>query len=555
MEQLIKDMIVRALKKARDTGDLVSEKPPEFVVEEPNLDTHGDYSVNAAMQMARTEKKPPRKIAESLCKHIQDPMGILDRTEIAGPGFINFYLKPEAWLGVLTQVHKQGADYGATDIGKGTRVLLEFVSANPTGPLTVGHGRGAALGDSLARLLRFCGYDLETEYYINDSGRQIRQLGRSVYLRFLQQKGTETAFPEDCYQGDYIREIAGKISRENLAALADMEEEEAIDWCARFAMPLMLAEIREDLESFGVTFDRWFSEQALYDDSRVDEAIEQFKGQGLVYEKDGALWFKTSDYGDEKDRVVVRSNGMTTYFASDIAYHKDKFERGYGHLIDVWGADHHGYVARVKAAITALGFDPENFFVPLVKLVTLTRAGQPVKMGKRAGNYVTLREVIDEVGPDPARLIYLSRDHESPLDFDLEEAKEQKADNPVFYVQYAHARIASIESKAAREGLLANGSFGEGAKGLMTEPEEVRLMKQLHKFPQAVRKAASTMEPHRMSVYLTELASLFHTFYNKCRVIGDDPDVSSARLFLVGAVKQVIQSGLALLGATAPETM
>jgi len=554
MKQKIKKMIYNASMDAYGKGDLPSSDFPEIEVEEPNAGSHGDFSTNISMVMASIQKMPPRKIAEAIIKNINDPDGIVDKTEIAGPGFINFFLNKHSWHPVLRKIHEQDALYGASDIGKGKKIQVEFVSANPTGPLHVGHGRGAAVGDSVANILLFCGYNVEKEYYINDSGRQINTLGRSVFLRYKKLFEADVQFPEDCYQGDYIRDLAGKARDDNGDKLLSMSEEEAISYCARFAAKDILSEIKEDLESFGVVFDRWYSEQKLYDSGKVDKTINDFRKQNIIFEDDGALWFRTKDFGDEKNRVVVRNNGLTTYFASDIAYHQDKFDRGFERVIDVWGADHHGYIPRVSAAIEASGHTKDKFDVILIQLVNLLRGGEPVAMSTRSGEFVTLRDVISEVGSDAARFIFLTRHYESPLDFDLELAKKKTNDNPVYYVQYVHARISSIILKAQERGI-SNIVWNDVAISRLTEPEEIQLIKIMARYPETVRYSAEYMEPHRITYYLMNLASAFHAYYNKHRVLTDEAELTLGRLYLVLAIKKIIRNGLSLLGVSAPEKM
>ncbi|MGD9221455.1 MAG: arginine--tRNA ligase, partial [Desulfobacterales bacterium] len=444
--------------------------------------------------------------------------------------------------------------YGASDIGRGQKFQVEFVSSNPTGPLHVGHGRGAAVGDAVANILAFCGYDVQKEYYINDSGRQIRTLGQSVYLRYRELLGQTVKFPEECYQGVYIHELAADIKAQKGDGLLALPEEDAIMHCARFAAQNILDGIRDDLKLFGLEFDCWFSEQSLYDSGRVDEILRQFRKQGIIYEKEGALWFKTSDFGDEKDRVVVKANGETTYFASDIAYHQDKYERGFERVVDVWGADHHGYIPRMKAAIEASGHRRDQFDVILVQLVNLLRAGEPVAMSTRAGEFETLRDVINEVGRDAARFIFLTRHYESALDFDLEVAKQKTNDNPVYYVQYVHARIASILRKGDERGV-GKISWNDQAVARIKAPEEIDLIKALARYPEVLVGSAQSMEPHRVTYYLMELASAFHTYYNKHRVLTDDDLLRCGRLNLILAVQKVIRNGLTLLGVSAPERM
>ena len=554
MKQKIKNLILQSAKEAYEKGDLPSAAFPEIEVEAPKLESHGDFSTNIAMTMASVQKMPPKKIAASIIKHITDPDGIIEKAEIAGPGFINFFISTSSWHPVLREIHQKDARFGASDIGNGEKVQVEFVSSNPTGPLHVGHGRGAAVGDSVANILGFCGYDVQTEYYINDSGRQINTLGQSVFFRYRELFGETITFPEDCYQGEYIRDFATQIKAHKGKDLLDQDEEKSISYCARFAAERIIAQIRQDLMTFGVEFDNWYSEQSLYDSGKLDAVIDDFRKKNIIYEKDGALWFKTKDFGDEKDRVVVRKNGQPTYFASDIAYHQDKFDRGFERVIDVWGADHHGYISRVKSSIKASGRDGNRFNVILVKLVNLLRGGEPVAMSTRAGEFVTLSDVIKEVGRDAARFIFLTRHYESPLDFDLELAKKKTSDNPVFYVQYVHARISSIARKGRERGL-DDISWEDEAIAMLQEPEEINLMKTMARYPEVLRQSAEHLEPHRIAFYLMNLASSFHAYYNKHRVLTDEPLLSRGRLYLVLAVKKVIRNGLTLLGVSAPEKM
>ena len=554
MKQKIKNLILKAALNAHEKGDLPSSKFPDVEVEAPKIEAHGDFSTNIAMVMASVQKMQPKRIAEAIIKNIDDPEGIIAKTEIAGPGFINFFINSVFWHPVLRMIHEEDGRYGASDIGRGRKTQVEFVSSNPTGPLHVGHGRGAAVGDAVANILLFCGYDVEKEYYINDSGRQINTLGRSVLFRYRQLLGKDIEFPDDCYQGDYIRDLARQIKEDKGSALLDQREDETVLYCAQFAAKQIIAGIRDDLKSFGVEFDNWFSEQSLYDSGKVDKVLNDFRKQNIIYEKDGAHWFKTKEFGDEKDRVVVRNNGQTTYFASDIAYHKDKFDRRFERVIDIWGADHHGYIPRIKASIEAAGYSKERFDVILVQLVNLLRGGEPVAMSTRAGEFITLADVISEVGSDAAKFIFLTRHHESPLDFDLELAKKKTNENPVFYVQYVHARISSIIRKGRERGI-ENTGWDEKAIAMLKEPEEINLIKSLGSYPETVRLSAEFMEPHRITFYLMNLASSFHAYYNKHRVLTDDPLLTGARLYLVVAVKKVIRNGLTLLGVSAPEKM
>ncbi|PIE70129.1 MAG: arginine--tRNA ligase [Deltaproteobacteria bacterium] len=556
MKQLIKDKIIEAAVAAHAAGDLKSDAFPEVILESPRLLAHGDLSTNLAMIMAKAQKMAPRAIAEVLVRFLGDGDGLFEKVDIAGPGFINFYLNPERWAPLLARIHDKGDAYGRTDIGKGKKIQVEFVSANPTGPLHVGHGRGAVVGDTVANLLAHCGYDVQREYYINDSGRQIQTLGRSVYLRLKAQNGMTVAFPDDCYQGAYIRDLAAALPEADKASVLSADEPAGVAACARYAATEILNGIRDDLSAFGVTFDNWFSEQTLYDADKVMTVIDELKQRGIIYDDGGASWFNTSNFGDEKDRVVVRSNGMTTYFASDIAYHQDKYDRGFERVIDVWGADHHGYIPRMKAAIQATGQDADAFDVILVQLVNLLRGGEPVAMSTRSGEFVTLKEVLDEVGTDAARFIFLTRHYESHLDFDLEVARQKTADNPVYYVQYVHARISSILARAVDAGHADAGSHASAAAvRQLTHADDIALVKLLLRYPDVVSFAASVMEPHRITYYLMELAGAFHSYYNKHKVLTDDPVLTEGRLYLMQAIRVVIRNGLSLLGVSAPESM
>lgn len=552
--EVLRDTLTEALKKAGAAGSLSIEAGmPEIMLEEPKIEAHGDFSTNLAMTMAKAQKMPPRKVAETLVSFIQVGGDFIEKVEIAGPGFINFYLKKDAWLPAIEEVLKAGSEYGRVAFGKGQKVQVEFVSANPTGPLHVGHGRGAAVGDAVADLLSHCGYDVVKEYYINDSGRQISTLGGSVYLRLKALHGESIEFPGDYYQGDYIVDLARELDEKRGAEIMAAPETGGRAICARYAADRIMDGIKDDLDAFGVKHDIWYSEQSLYDAGKVEKAISDLKERGVIYENEGAWWFRTTDYGDEKDRVVVRSSGETTYFASDIAYHMEKYERGFDRVIDVWGADHHGYIPRMNACIQASGHSKDKFNVILVQLVALLRAGEPVAMSTRTGEFVTLREVIDETGKDAARFMFLMRHYDSHLDFDLELAKKKTNENPVYYVQYVHARIASILKKAAEEGRKACGVAE--ASGLLQTDEEMRMIKALARYPQIMTLAGKNLEPHRITFYLMDLAGLFHAFYNKHRVLTEDLVQSSARLLLISAVQVVIRNGLALLGISAPEQM
>jgi len=555
MKEKIRQLVLAAAQTAYAKGDLKTDTFAPVDITEPKIGAHGDLSTNFAMTCASTQKMAPKKIAEAVLKHLNDPEGVIAATEIAGPGFINFFIKASAWHPVMVKIHEQENRYGASDLGKGLKVQVEFVSANPTGPLHVGHGRGAVVGDAVASILSFCGYDVQKEYYINDSGRQIHTLGRSVLFRCKELAGKPEPFPEECYQGDYIYDLAREMIADKGDWLFSAGEEEAATVCAKFAADKILAVIRGDLDLLGIGFDNWFSEQTLYNSGKVQGVIDYFQQKKLIYEKDGALWFKTSDFGDEKDRVVVRENGQPTYFASDIAYHKDKYDRGFEKIIDVWGADHAGYIDRTKASIMAFGNDEKKFVVILIQLVKWLRGGEPVSMGKRSGQFITLKEVVNEVGRDAARFIFLTRHYESPLDFDLEIAKKQTNDNPVYYVQYVHARISSIMKKAKAEWGISDISADPAAIALICAPEEIQLIKHLARYPETIRLSVEFLEPHRIAFYLMELAADFHAYYNKHRVLTDNAVLTAGRLYLVAAVQKVIRNGLTLLGVSAPESM
>jgi arginyl-tRNA synthetase len=552
---LVRDELSFIVRKAlQDVFGIAEDFEPELEI--PSLAQHGDYATNAAMVLAKSLKKNPREIAEKLSEPITSlGANVLDRLEIAGPGFINFFIKKEAFRRVLPMVFEQGENFGKTDVGKGRFVQVEFVSANPTGPLHVGHGRGAAVGDALARILEASGYRVHREYYINDVGKQMNILGRSLYLRYLELLGRQIEFPEDHYRGDYMKDLARDFLQEVGIKYLDIPEDEAVPVCSKYAAQKILDGIRKDLEDFRVTYNEWFSEEKLHREGMVESAIDQLRSRGFIYEQDGAVWFKSSLFGDEKDRVIVRSNGAKTYFAADIAYHWNKMQRGFDTIIDIWGADHHGYVPRIKAVVEALGFDPKKLNIILVQLVNLLRGGQPVAMSTRAGEFVTLREVMDEVGVDAARYMFLTRRSDSPLDFDLELAKAQSSENPVYYVQYAHARISSLFAVAAERGVKLDVETAFKHLDRLEEPQEIQLTKILGEFPFVVKKSAECLEPHRIPYYLHELASTFHAYYNHHRILTDDDALTQARLALAGAIHIVLKNALKLIGLSAPDKM
>jgi len=555
MKNILSEKIQAAVATARAAGELSGrEFPSGIVVEVPRAASHGDWSTNAAMVLAGVEKKPPRAIAETLIKHIEDPEGYLDKTEIAGPGFINFTLSGRWWQEVLRRIGRQGPAYGRLSLGEGRRVLLEIGSINPTGPIHVGHGRVMAVGDALARVLEAAGWEVSREYYVNDAGNQMQTLGRSVLYRYLALFGRNVEFGENFYQGDYVQTLATELRDEVQDRYLNLAEAEAVRAIYPWAAARIMDGLREDMAAFKVTFDRYFSEQSLYDQGLVEAALADLKTHGHLYEADGAVWFRSTTFGDDKDRPLVKSNGEKTYITPDLAYHRDKYLRGYDLLIDIWGADHHGYIPRLKAGIEAMGQDPNKLEALLVQMVSLLRDGEPVSMSTRAGEFVTLREVLDEVGADAARFSYLLRRFDSKLDFDLEVAKRQSSDNPVYYVQYAHARISSVFKKAAEEGPDPAG-LEDAPLDRLTEPEEVALIKHLAAYPDVVEGAAVSLEPHRLTHYLMDLSGLFHPYYNRHRFIGEDPELSRARLFLAGCIRRVVANGLGLLGVAAPETM
>lgn len=554
MEKHLQQIIYQAALKASASG-LLPQAPPETVnIEVPRIKAHGDFSTNYAMVAAKSQKKPPREIAGALVGNIAigGDSGI-ERVELAGAGFINFFMQHAAWTPYITNALAQGAQYGTNTYGQNRRVQVEFVSANPTGPLHIGHGRGAAVGDAVASLLKACGYNVEREYYINDSGRQIGTLGRSVYLRMRKAQGGEVDFPDDCYQGDYIKDIAADLLAREGQALLQKSAGEAMDICARYAASVILDGIRDDLAAFNIYFDNYFSEQSLYDTGRVAAVLQLLEDKDLAYRQEGALWARTTLFGDEKDRVVVRATGLTTYFASDVAYSQEKFQRGFDRLINVMGADHHGYIPRLKAGVEMLGYDSAKTDAILVQMVNLLRDGKPVAMSTRSGEFETLRAVIDEVGADAARFIFLTRSYDSPLDFDLNVAKKQSNENPVYYVQYVHARICSILQKAKETGLDAVAA--DAGLDRLTAAEEMDLIKAIQAYPAVVAEAGTTLAPHRLTHFLMEFAAAFHSFYNVHRVLDENKDVAHGRLNLIKAVAQVIQNGLALLGVNAPEKM
>jgi arginyl-tRNA synthetase len=584
LERLLREALRNLVPTVLPQSLAESVDPAQVVVERAREAQHGDFASNIALRLAKAARKNPRELAQALIAALPKSE-LVAGAEVAGAGFINFRLAKDAWFASLKQVVAQGAAYGRSTIGAGRKVMLEFVSANPTGPMHVGHGRGAAYGATLGNLLDATGHTVYREYYINDAGRQIDILAVSVYLRYLELCGEKVAFPSNGYRAEYILPVARELHArrgETLRRGADEiargappdaphggDKEKHIDALIEnsrrllgaaefesivlFARDAMMADIRNDLEEFRVTFDRWYSERELARSGAVDEALRGLEDSGRVYEKDGARWFRSTEYGDDEDRVVVRANGEKTYFASDIAYHWDKLQRGHELLIDVWGADHHGYVARVRGALVALGYPGSSFEVCLMQLVSLYRGGEKLAMGKREGNFVTLRDLRNEVGNDAARFFYLMRSHDQALDFDLELAKSRSNENPVYYIQYAHARVASVMKQLAAKGYRYEPEAAD--LSLLTNAHEQAVITALSKYPEVIEHAALNRAPHALVHFLRDLANGLHTYYNAEQFIVEDTALRNSRLMLVLAVQQVIRNGLTLLGVSSPETM
>ena len=572
----IKDILAAAIKaaaqKAIDDGTLKPGALPEVMLEVPPQKEFGDFATNFAMQSARSLHCAPRQIAQAVVNNLD--CASVEKAEIAGPGFINFYLKQNWTADLLASILAAGDNYGnlpANDLG---RIQVEYVSANPTGPLHIGHARGAAVGSAMVNLLRAAGYDVESEYYINDAGNQMNNLAASVNARYLQllkleemggvpadltvkqldEMPTGIPFPENGYHGYDIIETAQRIIRIYGKEFVALDEKERLAKFLDIAYKEKLAGLKEDLEAFGVTFDVWFSEKSLHEANKIREAVAFLQERGYIYEQGGALWLNSTAQGDDKDRVVIRDNGIPTYFAADIAYHRNKFERGFARVINLWGADHHGYIARVKAAVNALGFDANNLEIMLLQMVRLYRNGDIVKLSKRTGETITLRELMDEVGTDAARYFFCMRSLDSQLDFDMTLATEKSNENPVYYIQYAHARISSIGRQLAEAGITA-----EPAEQLkldtLVAPEELALIKKLGEYPELIARAARERAVHSVATYAYELAGLFHSFYNQCRILGVETDLQQARIALVKAVGHTIRHALGILGVSAPERM
>ncbi len=557
MKKTIHEIILNALGQALSEGELPAEPIPAFVVEQPGDPVHGDFACNAAMASARAFKKAPRAIAEIIVKNIVLDGTGLERVEIAGPGFINFYAGPSYFAGVLNEVEQQGEKYGCSDAGKSKRVLLEYVSANPTGPMHLGNARGGALGDSLASIMKAAGYYVEREFYVNDAGNQIEKFGLSLDIRYQQLiKGEDAVeMPEDSYHGEDIIERAEAFRAKYGDEWLDKPEKERRAELVKFSLPLNIERMKQDLAKYHIEYDNWFFESLLHNEGEVKAVIDSLTERGLTYEKDGAIWYKATEFGGEKDEVLVRNNGIPTYFAADIAYHRNKFlTRGFDICINVWGADHHGHVARLRGAMDAIGLDGSKLEIVLIQLVNLMSGGERVRMSKRTGKAIQLADLLDEVLVDAARFFFAQRESTSKMDFDLELAVQQNSQNPVYYVQYAHARICSIFRKFEENG----GKFTPaGLKALerLGEPTELELIRHIASFPEEIACSAAEREPARIVRYTTELASKFHKAYNACRIISDDEELTQARLTMCDCTRKVIANALAMMQISAPERM
>jgi len=551
LKQELSRCLQQAVLKAQQEGALSPAALPEVLLEHPQHPEHGDFASGLALKLARAMRMSPMAIAGKISDHIVPPRQV-DKVWVAAPGFINFVLRSD-WLGTeVESILAAGESYGHVELGKGVRVQLEFVSVNPTGPLHVGHGRGAVLGSTLANVLSASGYEVEREYYINDLGTQVTNFGRSLYARYQQCLGKEAVMPANGYHGNYVVDLAKEIVLEHGDRFLSLSEVEACSRLAELGTARMLQEIKQDLQLLDVVFDRWFSEKSLYAGGQYDRAMELLRGGAYVVNRENATWFESSALGEDKDSVLVRSDGSPTYFASDVAYHYNKFvERKFERVIDIWGADHQGHVPRMKAVLKALGCDPDQFEVIICQLVTLRRGEDIVKVSKRSGDIITLREVIDEVGPDACRFFFLSRSADSQMDFDLELAKKQSADNPVYYVQYAHARIASILRLAKQREI----DYSRGDVSLLATEPELTLIRRLILLPEIVERVAVTLEPHHLPYYAQDLATVFHSFYKQCRVVSDDGALTKARLKLVQATQIALAEVLHLMGMAAPEMM
>ncbi|MFD1036892.1 arginine--tRNA ligase [Virgibacillus byunsanensis] len=549
-EETLKQEIAAAVINA----NLASvQELPEVILEKPKDKAHGDFATNIAMQLARIAKKAPRQIADDIVAKLDKTKASIQQVDIAGPGFINFFMKNDYLGDLIPTILEADQDYGTTNAGQGEKVQVEFVSVNPTGDLHLGHARGAAFGDVLCNVLNKAGYYVEREYYINDAGNQIDNLALSVQARYLQALGRDVEMPEDGYHGTDIIEIGKTLAVEQGDKWAVAEEADRLSFFKEYGLTYELDKLKKDLADFGVQFDNWFSEQSLYDNDKIADALEVLKKGNYIYEQDGATWLRSTDFGDDKDRVLIKQDGTYTYLTPDIAYHQNKFERGFNKVINVWGADHHGYIARMRAAIQALGYREENFGVHIIQMVNLFEKGEKIKMSKRSGISVSLRELMDEVGVDAVRYFFIARSNDSQLDFDLNLARSQSNDNPVFYVQYAHARICTMLNQAESKGIAVDQTFDQS---LLTSEKELDLLKKLGEFPQYIADAAEKSTPHKMTQYVFDLATLLHSFYNAAKVLDqENPELTKARIALMKAVRITIANGLTLIGVTAPEKM
>jgi arginyl-tRNA synthetase len=586
MKEKIQPLLQQSLDALKQQGELPEDAQPVIKLDHCKDPAHGDFATNVAMMLAKPAKKNPRQLAELIIANLPKD-ALLDKVEIAGPGFINFFLAGVAQSAVISTVLTEGEAYGRSDVGKGEKVLVEFVSANPTGPLHVGHGRGAAFGAAVSDLLEAVGYQVDREYYVNDAGRQMNILAASIWLRYLALNGAKFAFPKNAYKGDYVIDIAKALQAQEGETLVrsveqvfdnvppdegedDGDKEAHIDalivnarqllgdqYDAVFQIGLqtVLDDIREDLSQFGVDFQHWFSEQTLMDEGAIQHALDRLKELGFTYEENGAVWFKSMEFGDDKNRVLQRKDGRTTYFASDVAYHLNKMERGYTMLVDVFGADHHGYVTRVRAGMRALGCSDDHFIVPIVQFAVLYRGGEKVQMSTRSGSFVTLRELREDIGTDAARFFYVTRKVEQHMDFDLDLAKSKTNENPVYYIQYAHARICSVLRQLAEKGYEYDKAQGLQSLSLLSTQHEKDVLTMLARYPEVLKNAATKFEPHLLANYLRALAHDFHVYYNAEQFIVDDAALRNARLCLVKATKQVLQNGLRLLNVSMPERM
>ena len=558
MKKKLDNILRITLRECFESGKLNMIALPDYVIEVPNNPDHGHFATNLPLILASSQDGRPTEIAGIIIDHLKDDENFIEKTEIAGPGFINFTIRREEWYGVLSNILSLGNNFGRSNSGKGEKIMFEYVSANPTGPLHLGHGRGAALGDSLSRIFSFTGYDVGREFYINDAGQQIRLLGESIYSRWRQITDPDYPFPENGYHGDYIVDLAREISNE--VDLAALQPDEAVTLCTDRGKEKIFEEIKQDLAYFRANFDVWYSESDLFSSGLLDKTLEVMRNKGQAYEKDGAVWIKTSIFRDDKDRVVRKKDGEYTYFATDIAYHLDKWKRGFSKAVNIWGADHHGYVQRMKSALVANGLSETWLSVLLIQFVKLWREGQEIRMSKRAGTFVTLKELIEEVGVDAVRFVLLSKNNDSPIDIDIDLVKKHDSDNPVYYVQYAHARICSIFRKAASEGISLPERPDQVLERLVLE-EEMSLIRLMGEFPSLLEEISRNLEPHRLTYYLTELASSFHKYFNLGtkipgnRIVTSDMHLSQARLVLAEALRIVLHNGLELLGINAPEKM